>query len=218
MQQCIRLRLHGHTKSLVSKYQPDILLWNEWMNVLWGGCRWAQTSQTSQPADKRQPTCSAAASRPCRRRWSQSHADHWLESPFPNLWRKKERQSHIQQLDGFCHWNLTRSLCWNQLWHALHYSLWAQTQQGWGQEVTHSHSLLCLLILSAAMPPCGAAGYMEGILVVMKSAICCRANRLVGVFPFFSWSWIIVSSSSQKAWRAVDTDTTNKQKTTKQTN
>lgn len=48
--------------------------------------------------------------------------------------------------------------------------------------ITHS----CLLMLSAAMPPCGAAGYMEGMLVVMKSAICCKANRLVGVFPFFS--------------------------------
>ena len=64
---------------------------------------------------------------------------------------------------------------------------------------TQTHSLLCLLMLSAAMPPCGAAGYMEGMLVVMKSAICCRAKRLVGVFPFFSWSWIIVSSSSQNA-------------------
>lgn len=31
---------------------------------------------------------------------------------------------------------------------------------------------------------------MEGMLVVMKSAICCRAKRLVGVLPFFSWSWI----------------------------
>lgn len=58
---------------------------------------------------------------------------------------------------------------------------------------------MCLLMLSAAMPPCGAAGYMEGMLVVMKSAICCRASKLVGVFPFLSWSWIIVSSSSQNA-------------------
>lgn len=93
MQQCIRLRLHGHTKSCVKiSTWRFIMEWmNEWTNVLWGGCRWAQTSQTSQPADKRQPTCSAAASRPCRRRWSQSHADHWLESPFPNLWRKKEK-------------------------------------------------------------------------------------------------------------------------------
>lgn len=46
--------------------------------------------------------------------------------------------------------------------------------------------LICLLMLSAAIPPWGAAGYMEGMLVVIKSAICCRASRLVGVFPLFS--------------------------------
>lgn len=66
---------------------------------------------------------------------------------------------------------------------------------------TRTQSPFCLLMFSAAMPPCGAAGYMEGMLVVMKSAICCRAKRLVGVLPFCSWSWIIVSSSSQKACR-----------------
>ena len=59
-------------------------------------------------------------------------------------------------------------------------------------------------MLRAAMPPWGAAGYMEGMLVVMKSAICCRASRLVGVLPVFIWSWIMVSSSSQNACRPGD--------------
>ena len=62
------------------------------------------------------------------------------------------------------------------------------------------------LMLSAAMPPWGAAGYMEGMLVVMKSAICCRASRLVGVLPVFIWSWIMVSSSSQNACRWIKTE------------
>ncbi|TNN83256.1 hypothetical protein EYF80_006589 [Liparis tanakae] len=60
------------------------------------------------------------------------------------------------------------------------------TSRSRGQKVEHTPSLLCLLMLSDAMPPCGAAGYMEGMLVFMKSAICCRASRLVGVFPFCS--------------------------------
>lgn len=126
--------------------------------------------------------------------------------------KKKSDLQIIRQLD---------SLSRNLIWHTLHYSLWTDIaglrskSRGRTHTDTHSHSLLCLLMLSAAMPPCGAAGYIEGMLVVMKSAICCRANRLVGVLPFFSWSWIIVSSSSQNACRSTITTTHTHTKNTK---
>lgn len=33
------------------------------------------------------------------------------------------------------------------------------------------------------------------------SAICLRASRPVGLFPFLCWSWMRLSNSSLKAWR-----------------
>lgn len=199
--------------------------------LLWGGCRWAPTSQTGQQVDKRQPACSEAASRLCHRKWSLSHADHSRESPYPNLTRRER----VRQADRVClnerswqiivrktrHYkgrngNIQCSVCKIRPIHSnktlcpeINFDVWCITHYEHRHrrvEVKKSHtntlSPLCLLMLSAAMPPCGAAGYMEGMLVVMKSAICCSANKLVGVLPFFSWSWIIVSSSSQNACRS----------------
>ena len=78
-----------NTASVLSTMKPILL---------WGGCRWAPTSQTGQRVDKRQPTCSEAASRLCHRKWSLSHADHSRESPYPNL-RGRER---VRQADWVC--------------------------------------------------------------------------------------------------------------------
>lgn len=103
------------------------------------------------------------------------------------VFRGGEKKSIFLKKEGF----VSRSSQWIDSQQHKHRGSWVQK--------LHSHSYMCLLMFNAAMPPCGAAGYMEGMLVVMKSAICCRASKLVGVFPFLSWSWIIVSSSSQKA-------------------
>lgn len=71
---------------------------------------------------------------------------------------------------------------------------WARDRDGmcwclvvWGNE--HSDHLLRGEVLKPAT-----------VLAIKKSAICLRASRPVGLFPFRCCSWIRLSNSSLKAW------------------
>lgn len=91
----------------VSKYQPDVLLWNEWTycEVVVDELRPAK--QVSQPIKGSQLAAQQLLALVVGDGVRATQIIDWSHHSQTCEERKK-RQSHIQQLDGFCHWNLTR--------------------------------------------------------------------------------------------------------------
>lgn len=109
MQQCIRLRLHGHTKSCVKISTWRFIM--EWMNE-WTYCEVVvdelrPAKQVSQPIKGSQLAAQQLLALVVGDGVRATQIIDWSHHSQTCEERKK-RQSHIQQLDGFCHWNLTR--------------------------------------------------------------------------------------------------------------